>query len=229
MHPSIPLYLLCALSLAWTGLVHSQGIYKSVDAQGNVTYSSRPPPAAAGVEPVSVQGDADQEATLKAERIRQETARRAAASEKQRAAEKAQKDTAIAEAKRRLEAAQDKLEAAKRRGDDDWQTIARGGRVESDAYRERVKQAEREARDADRAFKDAKAGKLPPEAKAKAESPGGDPKGKAAPAAAQSKDKGKAEVPTTAQPKAKTKTQAKASAVEPKAPPEAATSSTSRH
>jgi hypothetical protein len=193
MQAPIPLYLLCVLSLAWPGLGQAQAIYKSVDAQGNVTYSSRPPPAAAGVEPVTVQENANREANLKAERIRQETASRAAENQKKRAADQAQKEAAISEAKKRVRDAQDKLDTARRRGDDDWQTIARGGRVEGDSYRTRVTQAERQLHEAERGLKDAKAGKLPPEDKAKAqaktEPAAGQSKGKDAPAVAQSKGK----------------------------------------
>jgi len=52
-----PLTALCVLVLCWPALGRAQTVYKSVDAQGNVTYSNAPVPAAVGVEPVSVHSD----------------------------------------------------------------------------------------------------------------------------------------------------------------------------
>ncbi len=140
---------------------HAQTVYKSVDAQGRVTYSQSPPVAATDVEAVTVRestGGADPE---QAQQLRQQVERQAAEGQRQREAQKERKAAAVADAERRLQRARDGLDAAKRRGDGDWQTLTRGGRVENDAYRERVSRAERDVRDAERALRDAKAGKLP--------------------------------------------------------------------
>lgn len=97
-----------------------------------------------------------------AQQLHQQVERQAAKGQRQREAQKECKAAAVADAERRLQRARDGLDAAKRREGGDWQTLARGGRVENDAYRERVSRAERDVRDAERALRDAKAGKLPP-------------------------------------------------------------------
>ena len=156
-------FLVCILSLSHPALTNAQTVYKSADAQGRVTYSQSPPPAATDVEAVTVRestGGADPE---QAQNLRQEVERQAAEAQRQREAQKERKAAAVSDAERRLRSARESLEAAKRRGDGDWQTFAWGGRVESDAYRERVSRAERDVRDAERALRDAKVGKLPPE------------------------------------------------------------------
>jgi hypothetical protein len=157
-----PAILFCVLSLAAPGLTLAQGIYKSVDAQGKVTYSQTPPPTATEVEAVTIRDATGGTTTDHPQATSQQVQRLAAEAQQRREEQKARKAAAVADAELRLKQARRGLDAAKVRGDGDWQTIARGGRVESEAYRKRVEQAQREVRNAERALRDAKAGRLPP-------------------------------------------------------------------
>ncbi len=109
---------------------HAQTVYKSVDAQGRVTYSQSPPVAATDVEAVTVRESTGGAAPEQAQQLRQEVERQAAEGQRQREAQKERKAAAVADAERRLQRARDGLDAAERRGDGDWQTLTGGARGE---------------------------------------------------------------------------------------------------
>jgi hypothetical protein len=169
-----PLTALCVLVLCWPALGRAQTVYKSVDAQGNVTYSNAPVPAAVGVEPVTVQIDAKGQGSPDRQRVPQEPQRQNAETQKTRAEHKertGQQAAAIAEAERRLKAARQGLEAAKQQWDEDRRSPDRDSRVDNQAYGERVKEARREVIEAERVLQDAKAGVALPESEATPEAP----------------------------------------------------------
>jgi TolA-binding protein len=128
----------------------AQTVYKSVDAQGRVTYSSSPPPAAADemVEKVRIApGPTEQQQQEAARRVEKlEEATRSA--EQQRQEQTARRTQARSEAQRELRKAQIALEEARIKGDGDWQTLATGGRVLKQSYLDRVDNAERRVRQA---------------------------------------------------------------------------------
>lgn len=167
--PSV-LSALCVALLASPGPGSAQAIYKSVDSQGNVTYSTTPPPTAVGVEPVTVERDAQVQARSQAQPVRQQPEGQDAAAQKKRAEQKqraGQQAAAVAEAEKRLSAARDGLASAKRQWDEDRRTSDRDSPVDNKAYRDRVKEEQRKVMEAEHAIEAAKAGKLQPEVPAK--------------------------------------------------------------
>jgi hypothetical protein len=161
-----PLPLLCVLLLFWPGLGQGQTVYKSVDAQGNVTYSNTPPSNAAAVEPIAVRSARPTAADPEAERQPEDAAGQSVDGQRRRdeqRQQRAQQAAAVAAAERRVRAAQEGLEAAKRQRDADRRTPERGGGAGGQAGYERMQQERRKIREAEQALEDAKAGKLPPE------------------------------------------------------------------
>jgi hypothetical protein len=167
--PSQLTTVLCVLVLCWPALGRAQAVYKSVDAQGNVTYSNAPVPAAVGVEPVTLHSDAKGQGSSDLQRVPQQAQRPSAETQKRRAEQKertGQQAAAVAEAERRLKAARQALEAAKRQWDEDRRSPERDARVDNQAYGERVNEERRNVLEAERALQDAKAGGPPPGSKA---------------------------------------------------------------
>lgn len=154
----------CSLALVLllaAGTVGAQQVYRSIDADGNVTFSSSPPPpnSAARVDTIQLPPGptAEQQSAAEA-RMRQieaDSERRAAA----RAERQAQQGSDVAAAQQALQQAEQELEQARVRGDGDWQTIVTGGRVPSAAYEERVKAAEARVQDARDALTRARGGR----------------------------------------------------------------------
>lgn len=151
---------IATLALACTCTTTAQTVYKSVDAQGRVTYSSSAPAAVAEemVEEVPI---APGPTALE----RREAERRAMALEgttrqaEQQRQERARKtEQAVSEAKRELDDAKLGLEEARIKGDDDWQTIASGGRVLKQSYLDRVAAAEQRVKQAQKALRNARSG-----------------------------------------------------------------------
>lgn len=172
-----PLPILCVLLLSWPGAGQGQAVYKSVDRQGNVTYSSTPPSNAAAVEPIAISPDASTAAGAEAERLRQDIERQAAEVQRTRDGQNAQKEqkaqraAAVAGAEKRLRAAREGLEAAKRQRDEARKTLERGSAADGQAGYERVQREARKVREAEQALQDAKSGRLPAESGAQPETP----------------------------------------------------------
>jgi Domain of unknown function (DUF4124) len=166
--PSV-LSALCIALLASPGAGWAQAIYKSVDGQGNVTYSNTPPPAAVGVEPVTVERDTQAQGRSQAQPVPQQPEGQDALAQQKRAEQKqraGQQAAAVSEAEKRLRAARDGLEAAKRQWDEDRRTPDRDSRVDNQAYRDHVTEEQRKVVAAEQALEAAKAGKLPSEGSA---------------------------------------------------------------
>jgi chaperonin cofactor prefoldin len=146
------------ISLIWTCTATAEAVYKSVDAQGRVTYSSTPPPDAPGemVEEVSIEpGPTEQQQQEAMERAKklQEVTQRADEQRQEQAAEAAQ---ARSDAEQELKDAEAALEEARIRHPDDWQFLAGGGRVLKPSYRERVEAAEKKVEEAQKAVRSAR-------------------------------------------------------------------------
>ena len=158
------LHVSALLSLALTvgsTLAHAQAVYRSVDAEGNVTFSDTPPAAdtAREVQQITLDPGPDQDARNAAhDRMRafeQAEQARVNRAEEQAAARKA----AVAEAQQAVIRAKAELEQAKIQGDGDWQWIAGGGRVLSAAYFERVAAAEARVEAAEKDLAAARSGR----------------------------------------------------------------------
>jgi len=153
------LTLLCCLALCWPAGAQAQAIYKSIDAQGHVTYSSTKPATAVQAEPVAVPRDLIRGANPEAERRRQEVEREADEVQRRRVEQQEERSrkAAVAEAERRLKAAREGLNAAQQRAYGARQSLDRGDRPDSEVYRDQVARQERKVREAERALQEAKA------------------------------------------------------------------------
>jgi len=151
--------LLAALAAAGSAGAQ-ETIYKSIDADGNVTYSSTPPEGTAvqRVETVEMPPQptpAEQSETERRMRDIEQLARER--SMQQQSGTRTQHQSLNA-AERELQQAREELAKAKERGPGDWQTIVTGGRVPSAAYLQRVQHAQQRVQAAEEALQAARAG-----------------------------------------------------------------------
>lgn len=115
-------------SLVATGTVYADAIYKSVDAEGNVTYSTTPPTQGKG---------------QRVQELRIQTGPTAPPPETTPATPNPeQQAAAIRTAQQALIRAKAELEQTKIQGNGDWQPGANGGKVLSAEYTNRVAAAE---------------------------------------------------------------------------------------
>ena len=154
---STGLLVACLCCAAAPGLL-AQAVYKSVDAEGNVTYSGSLPPAGSAREVEALAIDADpapaesEAASERMQALEQASQQRANAAAESRA----ERQQAISAAQQDLIRAKAELEQSKIQGDGDWQWLARGGRVLSAAYFERVAAAEAQVAAAEKALEAAR-------------------------------------------------------------------------
>ncbi len=139
----------------------AQTVYKSIDDQGEVTYSSTPPPPgdAQVVERVPIAPPPPESEVQAAEQRMRELEIESARSDRERAESKAQQSQSVAAAEAELAKARAELEDAKIQGDDDWQYLAAGGRVLKQSYLDRVEQAEKRVQAAEDALRKARSGR----------------------------------------------------------------------
>lgn len=148
-------FLFVWLCLA-TPSLGADAIYKSVDADGRVTYSSQPSPDAVRAQTLAVPNDepAEEErqaATQRAGEIGEAVERL----EQERLQKQARGQQQIKEATRAVDEAKARLEASRVQQEDDWQPIAKGGRYLKDSYYQRVGEAEQALTAAERALENA--------------------------------------------------------------------------
>jgi hypothetical protein len=138
----------------------AETVYKSVDEQGNVTYSSTPPPGGAEVvEQVPIAPPPPQSEVQAAEERMRQLEIESARSDRERRESKEQQTQSVAAAEAELTKARAELEDAKIQGDDDWQYLAAGGRVLKQSYLDRVERAEKRVQAAEDALRKARSGR----------------------------------------------------------------------
>ena len=138
---------LLTLSLVLTPAAAYQ-VYKTVDAAGHVTYSTRPPADAVNMEIVKIRPGPSVEE--QAEAAQRESAVKQAVGEvqQQREALKAERAQGVGAAQAKLSAAKTDLEAARQMHDDDWQGLISGKRRLKPSYHNRVQNARQRYEDA---------------------------------------------------------------------------------
>mgnify|MGYP001546690587 FL=1 len=133
------LMLICLLAVS--GSLTAQQVYRSVDEQGNVSYSGEPPANAQAVETISVDpgpsADQRREAEKRASEMEQ-----AAQGAVESASESEARRQMVREAQENLMSAEKALEEAKVVGPGDRKGTASGGSRLTEAYQERVEAAE---------------------------------------------------------------------------------------
>jgi len=138
---------LLTLSLVLTPAAAYQ-VYKTVDAAGNVTYSTHPPADSVSMEIVKIHPGPSAEE--QAEAVQRESAIKQAGGElqQQREAREAERAQGVGAARDELSAAKTDLEVARRFHDDDWQGLVSGKRRLKPSYHERVQSARQRYADA---------------------------------------------------------------------------------
>lgn len=132
----------------------AQTVYKSVDEQGNVTYSGEPPPTdeAARVKEIELPaGPSEQDQAEAIQRMREMEAR-AGRLDQQREIRQEASQGDLAAVRQELTEARAALAEAREMRFEDWQYIAGGGRVLKPSYHERVAAAEQRVRTAEQAL-----------------------------------------------------------------------------
>jgi hypothetical protein len=143
------------------GVVQAQHVYKSVDAEGRVTYSATPPSerGTERVEELDLEpGPTPEEQQAAHQRMRGNAAASQTVQD-QREAERAKRSAAVSAAQQELIRARADLEQAKIPGDSDWQHLAKGGRVLSANYFARLTAAEDRVAKAEEALQAAREGR----------------------------------------------------------------------
>lgn len=146
------------ISLLLVGADASAQVYRSVDEQGNVTYSNEPPADAREVEPVEIKPGPSKAQQREAERRTRELENAAGGAGRDSAPGQTKKQR-VQEAKAQLQAAERKLEEAKQVGPGDRQGTAGGGSRFTDSYRKRVSEAEANVETARQRLKEAQRAK----------------------------------------------------------------------
>lgn len=134
-----------------------QSVYKSIGPDGDVIYSSKPPTDRPAERVELPPGPSPEQQAAAHERLNA-LQERLEAQRLERQQARAQASQRVEKAEQAVRSAQEKLAEARTRdrGPEDWQTLASGGRVPSDAYRERVEAAETELEQAKRALRRAR-------------------------------------------------------------------------
>ena len=134
----------------------AQAIYRSVDAAGNVTYSSTPTAGAVQKQKLTLPegpSEAERQAALAREQALQE---HADSLKDELSTRQMHKSEAVGDAEERLAEAKKELEAARVQEPNDWQTIAGGGRYLKESYLKRVREAEERVRQAEQELTEAR-------------------------------------------------------------------------
>lgn len=147
------------LGLCVAGPLLAQTVYKSVDEQGNVTYSAEPPKQSEAVERVKLPPGPTPAERSAAEQRAKEIDQAADKAESSRTAGESARNARIEAAEKQVELAKQRLEAAKEVGPGDRTGTASGGSRLNESYWERVRKAESALEEAQAALKAAKAGR----------------------------------------------------------------------
>lgn len=119
-----------------------QGVVKSVDEAGNVTYSSSAVPGAVTSESVKLAPPPPEESVVESQAKAEEAVEAAKELVAEDEQQKAEKEAEAAAANEAVAAAEQELEDARISQDSDWQNLQGGGRVLNEGYHRRVKEAE---------------------------------------------------------------------------------------
>ena len=147
---AVPLVLLGTSDVAL-----AYNIYKSVDAQGNVTYSSSPPADANMVERVKIAPAPSQESIETAKERERQIAAAGDEMSQERQTQKEAQAQGVDATRREVNTAQAALADAKEMRDSDWQGTIQGHRHLKPEYFERVQAAESRLEEAQKAYKEA--------------------------------------------------------------------------
>jgi hypothetical protein len=147
------IFLACAL-LSQT--VIGEEVYRTVDEEGNVTFTDTPPADDSSAQPVELPPAPSRESLRDTQERNRKIREAAAASERERSVEKRTQQARIKAAEQRLAQARANLAEAKVIKDEDRQNLAGGKRRIHPDYFERIKQAEAAVEEARKALRKAR-------------------------------------------------------------------------
>ena len=151
---------IATMALAFTWTAGAETVYKSVDPQGKVTYSSSPP-ADTGkemVEAIPIAPGPTEEERREADQRNRELQKAVRQAEQQRREQAENRAETVSDAERELRNAEVALQETRIQGDDDWQYLATGGRVLKQSYLDRVAEAEQKVKEAEKRLRGARSG-----------------------------------------------------------------------
>jgi multidrug efflux pump subunit AcrA (membrane-fusion protein) len=131
-------------------------IYRSVDAQGNVTFTDQPPTGNQQAEKVELPPGPSPASIRDTEQRIQAIDQAVSDAQRQRLSQEKQKDHRVEAARKALEAAEEKLAQAKVIKEEDRQNLAGGKRRINPEYFARVKDAKAEVDKARKALREAR-------------------------------------------------------------------------
>jgi hypothetical protein len=141
-----------------SSLAVGETIYKSVDAKGNVTYSSAPAAESVNTRTIAVPQGPTEEQRQEAEKIQQQIEDAADRQRQDLATVRGQRTGSVQQAEKTLAEAKADLENAQVVQDSDWQHLGGGGRHLKESYFQRVQQAEDRVRSAEQELKSLRLG-----------------------------------------------------------------------
>ncbi|MBT3046610.1 MAG: DUF4124 domain-containing protein [gamma proteobacterium symbiont of Ctena orbiculata] len=130
----------CVLTLpAW---LQAGDVYRTVDADGNVTYTDSPPAADASVEKIEIHPGPSEASRLDTERRNAAIRKAVEEAQAERQERQATRDERLGQARKELEEAEENLKQSKEIGDDDRQYFTGGRSRIRPEYFDRIKEAE---------------------------------------------------------------------------------------
>lgn len=141
MHVIRGLSLSVALLLLSTAVMGEE-IYRTVDDEGNVTYTDQPPTGKQKAEKVELPPGPSPESIQESQERNREIDKAANEAERRRQSQEQARDSQLEQARKALQEAEAKLAASKEIKDEDRQNLAGGKRRIRPEYFDRVKAAE---------------------------------------------------------------------------------------
>ena len=146
--------------VAASGLAAQQTVYRWVDAEGNITYSSQAPAQAEDLQEIEIPpGPTEAQRKAAEERLERSLERIEALDEARKEAAEKRKES-VGEAEAALAEAERNLEQARRVQPEDWILGYRTSGMKKPEYYQRVKDAEAAVAEAKRRLKDLRGGVL---------------------------------------------------------------------
>ncbi|MEW8506737.1 MAG: DUF4124 domain-containing protein [Candidatus Thiodiazotropha sp.] len=135
-----PLLAACILTLP--SLSSAGDVYRTVDADGNVTYTDSPPNVDASVEKVEIHPGPSEASRLDTERRNAAIRKAMEEAQAERLEKEASRGERLSKARKALDEAEESLKKSKEIGDDDRQFFTGGRSRIRPEYYDRIKQAE---------------------------------------------------------------------------------------
>ncbi|MEW8646435.1 MAG: DUF4124 domain-containing protein [Candidatus Thiodiazotropha endolucinida] len=150
----IRITVLASLIAVLPALLQAGDVYRSVDAEGNVTYTDTPPKTDSTVEKIEIQPGPSEASRLDTEERNAAIRKAMEEARAKRLEKKASREERLSKAREELEDAEADLERTKELGDDDRQYLSGGRSRIKPEYFDRIKEAEDKVEAARKNFKE---------------------------------------------------------------------------